>query len=124
MIKNLIERTKNNWKDKRTRRIRIISLLIGLVIAFILIYVFFTQPGSLIRDSFAKSFNGITEIRNVQVYSGPNLIREYTGHYGIEQYHGYLVIMNYDTGERTDIYGSTAIIINNAPPNEDIDSEK
>lgn len=117
-FKNFLENTKNKWSNKDSRKIRVISLLLGLVIVFVFIYVFLTQPGSLIRDSFAKAFNGITEIRHVQVYSGPNVIREYVGRYGIEQYQGYLVIMNYDTGERTDIYGSTAVIINSAPLEE------
>lgn len=117
-FKNFLENTKNKWSNKDSRKIRIISLLIGLVVISCFIYVFLTQPGSLIRDSFAKTFNGITEIRHVQVYSGPKVIREYVGRYGIEQYHGYLVIMNYDTGERIDIYGSTAVIINSAPLEE------
>lgn len=118
-LKEKMNNFKERWSTKKTRNLRIISLFFGLLIVFILIYVFFTQPGMLIRQSFTKAFVGATHERQIEVYSGGDKIYSYVGHYGVEQYQGYLVIINYDTDERTDIYGDTAVVINTLPPHEE-----
>lgn len=114
-IKSFLGNFKERWSSKKSRNLRIISLIFGLFIAFILFYVFCTKPGMLIRQSFEKTFVGTTQTREIEIYSSGELIHEFTGHYGIEQYQGYLVIINYDTQERTDIYGQTAVVINTLP---------
>lgn len=114
-IKSFFGNFKERWSTKKSRNLRVLSLIFGLIIAFILFYVFCTQPGMLIRQSFEKTFIGTTQIREIEIYSSGELIHEFTGHYGIEQYQGYLVIINYDTHERTDIYGQTAVVINTLP---------
>lgn len=111
-IKSFLGNFKERWSTKKSRNLRIVSLIFGLFIAFILFYVFCTKPGMLIRQSFEKTFIGTAQIREIEIYSSGELIHEFTGHYGIEQYQGYLVIINYDTQERTDIYGQTAVVIN------------
>lgn len=91
---------------------KIIFYVAGFFISLCLVYVFLAQPGILVRESFQRAFIGTHEVRTIQIYSGGELISTYSGKYNVEQYQGYIVIINYDTGERIDIYGDTAIVIN------------
>lgn len=54
----------------------------------------------------------MAEIRTVEVCSGGTLIDEYKGYYRIEQYKGYIVLINETTGERADIYGASVVVNN------------
>ena len=92
-----------------------------LVLGLFCVWFFMTPTGQLAQYSFFKSFNDIPEVRVVEIYSGNTKIDEYVGHYRVEQYKGYLVLISDDTGERIDIYGNVVAIINSP---EGIDKNK
>lgn len=91
---------------------KFIFYIAGCFISIFLVYMFLAQPGLLVRESFQRAFVGANEIRTVQIYSDGELISTYVGKYSVEQYQGYLVVINYETKERIDIYGSSAVVIN------------
>ena len=48
----------------------------------------------------------------IKVYSGGEKIGEYSGHYSIEQFDDHIVLINHDKhGDKTEIYGETAVIV-------------
>lgn len=83
-----------------------------LVLGLFCVWFFMTPTGQLAQYSFFKSFNDIPEERCVEVYAAGEKIKTFVGHYRVERYQSYLVILDDDTGERTDVYGDCAVIIN------------
>ena len=83
-----------------------------IVVALFLTWFLGTPTGQLAQQSFSKSFNDIPEDRCVEVYAAGEKIKTFVGHYRVERYQSYLIVYNDDTGERTDIYGDCAVIIN------------
>ena len=76
-----------------------------LVLGLFCVWFFMTPTGQLAQYSFFKSFNDIPEERCVEVYAAGEKIKTFIGHYRVERYQGYIVILDDDTGERTDVYG-------------------
>ena len=99
-------------KVKLPSRSRTISILCaaGLIICLFLIWLFGSNTGWLARQSFFKSFDHAPE-RIVRIYSGSELIATYEGHYTVEQYQGYLVVIDFDYEQRINVYGDVAAIV-------------
>ena len=106
-------------KVKLPSRSRIISVLCaaGLIICLFLIWLFGSNTGWLARQSFFKSFDRAPE-RIVSIYSGSELIATYKGHYTVEQYQGYLVVIDFDREQRINVYGDVAAIVDTPAPQE------
>ena len=81
-----------------------------LVLGLFCVWFFMTPTGQLAQYSFFKSFNDIPEEHIIEIYSGNTKIKELEGYYRIEQYQGYIVIINERTKERTDVYGASVIV--------------
>ena len=83
----------------------------GIVVALsFYVWLFHTNTGWLARQSFMKSFDRHPD-RIVRIYAGNELISEYEGAYTIEQYQGYLVLIDFENETRTNIYGDVVAII-------------
>lgn len=106
-------------KVKLPSRSRTISVLCaaGLIICLFLIWLFGTNTGWLARQSFFKSFDRAPE-RIVRIYSGSELIATYEGHYTVEQYQSYLVVIDFDREQRINVYGDVAAIVDTPAPQE------
>ena len=106
-------------KMKLPSRSRIISVFCaaGLIICLFLIWLFCTNTGWLARQSFFKSFDHEPE-RIVRIYSGSELIATYEGHYTVEQYQGYLCVLDFDNEQRINVYGDVAAIVDTPMPQE------
>lgn len=106
-------------KVKLPSRSRTISILCaaGLIICLFLIWLFGTSTGWLARQSFFKSFDNAPE-RIVRIYSGSELIATYEGHYTVEQYQGYLCVIDFDREQRINVYGDAAAIVDTPIPQE------
>lgn len=105
---------KHSWKNLTTRRK---SFIIATIIVLVSLAAFlaFSPIGVLTQTSFSKTFGGNGE-RIVTVYNGNgDMIRHYRGNYAVETYNHHYSILNMDTKERTDIYGSMTIIIDEGP---------
>lgn len=83
-----------------------------IVITLFLIWFLGTPTGQLAQHSFSKSFNDTPEEHVIEIFNGGQKIKEYIGYYRVEQYQGYLVLIEDHTGERIDIYGNNSVIIN------------
>ena len=103
-VQSLKKKTQGHHKWK-------MFLYAGIII-FILTYVwlFYTNTGWLARTSFFKSFDHHPD-RVVRIYAGSEQIAEYVGHYTIENYQGYLVLIDFDNQERINLYGDVIAII-------------
>lgn len=106
-------------KVKLPSRSRTISILCaaGLIICLFLIWLFGTSTGWLARQSFFKSFDHAPE-RIVRIYSGSELIATYEGHYTVEVYKSYLVVIDFDREQRINVYGDVAAIVDTPAPQE------
>lgn len=82
------------------------------IILFIMgyIWLFYTNTGWLARTSFTKTFDHASD-RIVRIYAGNELIDEYIGAYSIEQYQGYLVLINHEQETRTNLYGDIVAVV-------------
>lgn len=106
------DKASNIFKEHLRHHKKIYSFVIAAIIVIVcfLVWLLGTYPGQLARDSFFKTFNPIPEEHIIEVYSGNTKVKEYVGHYRVEQYNGYLTIISDTTDERIDVYGSTVIV--------------
>ena len=89
----------------------------GIVVTCLfLIWLTQTNQGWIARNSFMKTFETNRE-RVVIVYSADGEpVRKFIGTYNVEFFSDkYLVIMNQNTGERVNVYGSSVIVIDESP---------
>lgn len=103
-VQNLGEKFKGHHKWK--------MFLYAGIIVFILFFtwLFGTNTGWLAQQSLFKSFNHHPD-RAVRVYTGNELIDEYVGEYSVEQYQGYLVVIDHKNHERINLYGDVVAIV-------------
>lgn len=87
-----------------------------VVMCLFLIWLTQTNQGWIARNSFMKTFETNRE-RVVIVYSADGEpVRKFIGTYNVEFFSDkYLVIMNQNTGERVNVYGSSVIVIDESP---------
>ena len=112
-VQNLREKTKGHHKWKMFLYAGIIIFILGII------WLTQTNTGWLARNSFFKSFNHEPN-RIVKVYAGNEQIAEYVGHYTVEQYQNYLVVIDFDNQERINLYGDVVAIID--VPKEPVDN--
>lgn len=117
--------TSRNFKDKAARlRAKVrghhkwkMFLYAAIVIACGFgIWISSTNQGWIARDSFMKTFS-VDRERVVTVYSANGeVIRRFDGTYNVEFFSDrYVVIMNQRTGERVNLYGSSAVVVDESP---------
>lgn len=111
--KKVLDSLKNKFGFDSHRKVYFFIIAAIIVLTLFGVWFFGTPTGHLAQESFFKSFNHVSQERVVEVYAGPEKVKEYTGYYRIEPYQGYIVLINDETGERVDIYNS-AVIINEA----------
>lgn len=80
------------------------------------IWITSTNQGWIARDSFVKTFSTDRE-RVITVYSADGkAIRRFDGTYNVEFFSDkYIVIMNQNTGERVNLYGASAVVVDESP---------
>lgn len=110
-VKNRIENHKKSGKWKAFLAAAI------LIIGFVYIWLFNTNVGWLARTSFDKTFNREEE-RVISIYAGNKMIAQYEGAYSIEQYQGYLVLINHKAKTRTNLYGDIIAVVDNPSPQQ------
>lgn len=98
------------WSFKKHKKAYSFIIAAIFILTLVAVWFFRTPTGELAQYSFFKSFNPIPEEHVIEVYSGNTKIKEYVGHYRIEQYQNYVVVLNDVTKERIDIYGCTVIV--------------
>lgn len=81
-----------------------------IIIIFLYIWLFYTNTGWLVRTSFLKSFEREPD-RVVKVYTGSELVGEYVGKYSVENYQGYLVLIDHEHQQRINLYGDVVAIV-------------
>ena len=103
-VQALKEKTKGHHKWK--------MFLYAGIIVFILFFtwLFGTNTGWLARTSFMKSFDHHPD-RIVRIYTGSELIEEYVGQYSVENYQGYLCIIDHANQQRINLYGDVVAIV-------------
>ena len=104
------EKIKSFFSFKEHKKLYSFVAAAIIVLSLFNIWLFFTPTGELVEHSFFKTFNNIPEEHIIEIYSGNEKIKELDGFYRIEQYHGYIVIINEQTGERVDVYGASVIV--------------
>lgn len=107
---NIKEKIKGCFKIKQHKKLYSFIAAAIIVLGLFNIWLFFTPMGELAQHSFFKTFNEVPEEHIVEIYSGNTKIKELEGYYRIEQYQGYIVIINEKTKERTDVYGASVIV--------------
>lgn len=112
-VQNLKEKTQGHHKWKMFLYAGIIILMFGYV------WLFYTNTGWLARTSFFKSFDRHPD-RVVRIYAGNELIEEYIGEYAIENYQGYLVLIDFQNQERINLYGDVVAVVDT--PRNNIDN--
>lgn len=103
-VQNLEEQFKGHKKWKMFLYAGILILGMGYI------WLFHTNTGWLARTSFEKTFKQDPN-RVVRIYAGNELIDTYIGHYAVEQYQGYLVVIDFDNQERINVYGEVTAIV-------------
>ena len=96
-----------------TKHRKLYSVLSAVLVVLILfsIWLFNTNMGWIARSSWNKTFD-TTSVHSVTVYgSTGNVLAEYLGTYNVEDRGRYWIIMNVNTGERINVYGDCAIIL-------------
>lgn len=120
-IKNNLSTAFNNARLHIKRKWKFTLAAAILVVGLGIFWLFFTNTGWLARNSFAKSFDNNPN-RIVKIYVGSELINEYFGAYSVEQYQGYLVLINHKNETRTNIYGNVVAIVD-APKEDETQGE-
>lgn len=113
-VQNLGEKFKGHKKWKMFLYAGILIFTMGYA------WLFHTNTGWLARTSFIKTFDHEPE-RIVRVYTGNEQIAEYVGHYTVEQYQNYLVVIDFDNQERINLYGDVVAVVD--VPREDADNQ-
>ena len=87
-----------------------------LLIGGVVFWLTQTNVGWIARNSWSKTFDTDT-VRTVTAYSDDGTpIRRFHGTYSVEIFNDqYLVVMNQNTGERVNIYGDSAIVVDESP---------
>lgn len=109
-VQSLKEKTKRHHKWKMFAYAAIILFIMGYI------WLFHTNTGWIARDSFIKTFSTDRE-RVITVYSADGeMIRRFDGTYNVEFFSDkYIVIMNQHTGERVNLYGASAVVMDESP---------
>lgn len=111
-VQNLKEKIQGHHKWK-------MFLYAGIfILILVYIWLFYTNTGWLARTSFFKSFNHHPD-RIVRIYAGNELIEEYVGEYSIENYQGYLVLIDFKNQERINLYGDVVAVVDTPRNNVD-----
>ena len=113
-VQNLGEKFKGHKKWKMFLYAGILILGMGYI------WLFHTNTGWLARTSFSKSFEHHPD-RIVRIYAGNELIEEYVGAYTIENYQGYLVLIDFERQERINLYGDVIAVVDT--PHENVDNQ-
>ena len=103
-VQNLGEKFKGHNKWKMFLYAGILILTLGYI------WLFHTNTGWLARTSFMKSFDHHPD-RIVRIYTGSELIEEYVGQYSVENYQGYLCIIDHENMQRINLYGDVVAIV-------------
>lgn len=97
-------------KSKKHRKWKMFVYAAIVIFALFYIWLMYSNTGWLARQSFFKTFDRHPD-RIVRIYAGNELIDEYIGAYTIEQYKGYLVLIDFENETRTNIYGDVVAVV-------------
>lgn len=111
-VNSIREKTKGHRKWKMFIYAGIVIFLAGYI------WLFYTNTGWLARTSLDKTF-GQDRNRIVKIYAGNELIDTYVGHYTVEPYRTYLVVIDFDKQERINIYGNVTAIVDSPGEQQD-----
>lgn len=111
-VNSIREKTKGHHKWKMFIYAGIVIFLAGYI------WLFYTNTGWLARTSLDKTF-GQDRNRIVKIYAGNELIDTYVGHYTVEPYRTYLVVIDFDKQERINIYGNVTAIVDSPGEQQD-----
>lgn len=117
LFKNMLERV-HSLQNKLSvhKRWKPIFYIVVIVFCLFGLWLTTTNQGWIARNSFFKTFD-TNRHRVITVYSADGSpIRCFDGTYNVEFFaDDYLVIMNQNTGERINLYGTSAVVVDESP---------